>query len=407
MSKLTSRERVRKALNHEQPDLVPIDFGAMRSTGISAIAYNNLKDYLEINDGETKMYDVFQQLAEPEESVLKKMGGDVVQLHRLAPAFGVKLGGWKPWQLRDGSPCLVPDDFNPHKNEQGELEIRDGDRVIAKMPEDGLYFDIVHHPLSEAWTREDIDRLNFPEITAEELEWLATEAKRLYNKTEYAILGEFGGNIFESGQMDWGYERYYLELGLKSDILKYYHQRLMEADLKNLKKYLETVGDYIDIIQFGDDLGTQQGPQVSEDMYRELIMPYHQQQFQFVRENYPGVKVFLHSCGSVYDLIPDLIEAGVEILNPVQLSARKMDPEKLKDNFGDELVFWGGGCDTQTTLNNGTVEDVKQEVARQIEILAPGGGFVFTQVHNIQANVAPEKIVALYETARSNREYPI
>jgi len=402
---MTSRTRVKMALNHQEPDMIPIDFGAMRSTGISTIAYNNLKKYLGISKGSTKMYDLFQQLAEPEKEVLEIMGGDVVQLHRMAPAFGMKLENWKPWKLQDGSNCLVPGDFNPIKNDKGELEIRDNKMVIAKMPEDGLYFDIVYRPLADARTKEDIDRFKFTEITDEELKWLEVEAKRLYYETDYAILGEFGGNIVETGQADWGYERYYLELGLRSELLDYYHQKLVETHMKNLKKYLDVVGKYIDVIQFGDDLGAQDGLQFSVGMYRDLIKPYHSKQFQFVRNNYPDVKVFLHSCGSIYDLIPDLIDAGVEVLNPIQLSAAKMDPQELKTNFGDNLVFWGGGCDTQTTLNNGTVEEVKKEVKRLIKIFAPGGGFIFTQVHNIQANVPPIKIVALYETAKQYRNY--
>lgn len=407
MPNMTSRKRVREALNHREPDMVPIDFGAMRSTGISTIAYNNLKKHLGISGDSAKMYDVFQQLAEPEREVLEIMGADVVQLHRMAPAFNAKLDSWKPWKLRNGSSCLVPEGFNPIKNNKGELEVRNEDIVLAKMPVDGLYFDPVYRPLADVKTKGDIDALDFALISDEELNWLAAEAKKLYTETDYAILGEFGGNIFEAGQSDWGYERYYLELGLKSELLSYYNKKLVETHMENLKRYLEAVGNYIDIIQFGDDLGTQQGPQISVGMYRDLIKPYHSRQYQFVRENYPDVKVFLHSCGSIYDLIPDLIEAGVEVLNPIQLSAKNMDPQKLKNNFGNDLVFWGAGCDTQTTLNNGTVEDIKNEVKRLMDIFAPGGGFIFTQVHNIQANIPPEKILALYETAKQNRNYPI
>ncbi len=166
-----------------------------------------------------------------------------------------------------------------------------------------------------------------------------------------------------------------------------------------MEKYLNAVGEYIDVIQFGDDLGTQENTQISIQMYRDMIKPYHTRLYQYVRNNFPNVKVFLHSCGAIYDLIPDLIDAGVEILNPVQLSARNMDPIKLKREFGNHLTFWGGGCDTQTTLTFGSLEDIRNEVEELIGIFAPGGGFVFTQVHNIQADISPEKIMELYNTA--------
>lgn len=401
MLEMTSRERVREALEHREPDRVPIDFGAMRATGIHAIAYNNLKKYLGIKEGQTKVCDLMQQLAEPEMNILEIMGGDVLQLHRLSLRFGIKLNeDWKPWRLSDGSDCLVPEGFNPMENEKGELEIKDGDDVIAKMPRNGLYFDKFIHPYENVKTKNDIDKIPLSEITEEELNWLEKEARKLYEETDYALLGNFGGRVFGGGGEDWGYERYYIELGLDSDLIKYYLYRLSENYLKDLKKYLECVGKYIDIIMFGDDLGSQNNSLISVDMYKKMIKPHHTKLYRYVRDNYPKVKVFLHSDGSIYNLIPELIDAGVEILNPVQISAANMDPKLLKRNFGKDLVFWGGGCNTQTTLNSGTVEDVKEEVEKLIKIFAPGGGYVFNQVHNIQANVSPEKIMAMYETAQ-------
>ncbi|MGI6113068.1 MAG: uroporphyrinogen decarboxylase family protein [Mahellales bacterium] len=407
MSQLTSRERVRMALNHKEPDKVPIDFGAMRSTGISAMGYNKLKEYLGIKGGHTKVYDILQQLAEPELEVLKIMEGDVIQLHRLEPAFGINRKSWKPGKLPDGSDCLVPEGFNPVRNEKGDLEILVDGIPVGRMPEGGFYFDVVHHPYENVQTKADIDKLPVPVITDEELEFLRAEAKKMYEETDYAILGAFGGNIFEQGQFDWGYVRYYTELALNPELIHYYHQRLADAYVVMLERYLGAVGEYIDVIQFGDDLGTQQNPQISVDMYRKMIKPYHKVQYQYVQQHYPNVKVFIHCCGSIYDLIPDLIDAGVQVLNPVQLSARNMDPVKLKKEFGKDLVFWGGGCNTQTTATFGTVEDIKEEVERYMKIFAPGGGFVFTQIHNIQANVSPEKVMAIYETAKKLRNYPV
>ena len=175
-------------------------------------------------------------------------------------------------------------------------------------------------------------------------------------------------------------------------------QRLADAACADLARYLDAVGEYIDIVQVGDDLGTQNGPQLSPRMYRRLVKPYQQQMWQFIKAR-SGLPVFLHCCGGIYPLIPDLIEAGVDILNPVQISAVGMDPVRLKAEFGRDLVFWGGGCDTQHVLPEGTPAQVADHVRRQIDILAPGGGFVFNQVHNIQANVPPENIVAMLDAA--------
>lgn len=407
MKETTSRERIRLALEHKEADMVPIDFGGMRSTGINAIGYNNLKKYLNINGGETKVYDIFQQLAEPEIEILKIMKGDVVQLHRFEPSFGINIKKWKPSKLQDGSDCIVPFDYNPVVNNKGDLEIISNNIVVARMIKVGLYFDSINHPYENVETETDIDKILVGEISDEEVEFLKKEAKRLYSETNYAILGSFGGNILEAGESDWGYENFFIQMAINPDLVHYYCERITDAYLRDLKKYLDAVGEYIDVIQFGDDLGTQQNPLISPTMYREIIKPYHKKQYEFVRNNYPHVKVFVHSCGSIYNLIPDLIDAGVEVLNPIQLSARNMDPVKLKKEFGRNLTFWGAGISTQTTATFGSLQDIKKEVESLIKIFAPGGGFVFTQVHNIQANISPEKIMAIYGTANKFRKYPI
>lgn len=402
---MNSRERIIETLYHREPDVLAIDFGGMRSTGISAIAYNKLKSYLGIKGGHTKLYDIFQQLAEPEMELLNILGGDVVQLHRYAPAFGVTIESWKSSKLQDGSDCLVPEAYNPRINEKGDAEIWDHNTIIAKMPQGGFYFDQVYHPYENVETFEDIDRIPIQRITDEELKYLELEAKRLYETTDKAILGAFGGNILEAGQLLWGYEKFYTDLALNPDLVHYWLDKLTAAYLNDLEKYLKAVGKYINVIQMGDDLGTQEAPQISGSMYREMIKPYHKRQYEYIRNNYPGVKVFLHSCGAIYDLIPDLIDAGVEVLNPVQISAKGMDPAKLKKEFGKDIVFWGGGANMQHTVNTGTIDQIKAEVKELIEIFSPGGGYVFNQVHNIQANILPEKVMAIYETALSYRKH--
>lgn len=404
MEQMTSRERILEAINHRNPDMLPIDFGAMRSTGINVVAYNNLKKYLKIKGNPVKVYDIFQQLAEPEPEVVDRLGGDVVQAHRLAPAWGISINVWKKGKLQDGSDCIVPEGYNPVANMQGDLELRDGDTVIARMPANGYYFDQVYRPYENVQTEDDIDRIPIPEITDEELKFIEAEVRYLYETTDKAILISFGGNILEAGQISWGYEKFYTDLALNPDLVHYWLNKLTDAYMRDLEKFLGAVGKYVHIIQFGDDLGTQEGLQISPNMYREMIKPYHARQYRYVRNNYPNVKVFLHSCGAIFDLIPDLIDAGVEILNPVQISAKGMNPINLKKEFGKYLTFWGGGANMQYTVNLGSIADVKKEVRELIEIFSPGGGYVFNQVHNIQSNVSPEKILAIYDTALDFRK---
>lgn len=401
---MTSRERIIAAMNHQKSDVLPIDFGGMRSTGINAMAYNHLKRYLNIEGKPAKLYDVFQQLAEPEPEVLARLGGDVAQAHRLAPAFGIKIDRWKPGKLQDGSACIVPAGYDPVLNRDGALEIRDGATVIAKMPANGLYFDQVDHPYERVETEDDIDRIAIPEMTDAELDFIEAETLALYTQTDKAILLSFGGNILEAGQINWGYEKFFMDLALNQDLVHYWLEKMTRVYLKDLERLLARVGKYIQVLQFGDDLGTQEAPQISRRMYREMIQPYHARQYQYVRNHYPAVKVFLHSCGAIFDLIPDLIEAGVEVLNPVQISAKGMDPVALKKEFGKDLTFWGGGANMQYTVNKGSLEQIQSEVKELIQIFAPGGGFVFNQVHNIQANVSPAKIMAIYDTALEFRK---
>jgi uroporphyrinogen decarboxylase len=237
------------------------------------------------------------------------------------------------------------------------------------------------------------------------LEYLQRQAEELYTTTDYGILGAFGGGVFEVGQGDFGFETYFYNLAMEPKLIHYYNERLCTAHLHDLKKYLAAVGEYIDVIQFGDDLGMQTSLQISVEMYREMIKPYQSELYSYVKKNYPHVKVFLHSCGAIVPLLPDLIDVGVEVINPVQLSAAGMDGRMLKREFGEALTFWGGGVSTQTTLVTGTAEEVANSVKENMQIFAPGGGFVFTQDHNIQADIPPEKVMAIYGTAVGCRSY--
>lgn len=401
---MTSRERIVETINHREPDVLAIDFGGMRSTGIHAMAYNKLVQYLDYDLPPAKLYDVFQQLAEPQPEVLARLGGDVVQAHMLRPAFGISIQAWKPDALLDGSPVLSPADFTPEVDAEGNRYIWQSGVRWAKNPAASLYFDQIVHPYEDAETEADIDAVPVSPLSEEELDFLEAEVKHLYETTDKAILLPFGGNIFEAGQLDFGYENFFVNLLTEPDLMHYYFNRLTDAYMDSLSRLLPRVAPYIQVLQFGDDLGTQENTQISVDTYREMIKPYHARQYQYVQNHHPEVKVFLHSCGAISTLIPDLIEAGVQVLNPVQLSAKGMDARMLKRAYGQALTFWGAGSNTQFTATYGTVGEVRRETRELIEIFAPGGGYVFTQIHNIQPNVPPENILAIYDTALAYRE---
>jgi uroporphyrinogen decarboxylase len=228
---------------------------------------------------------------------------------------------------------------------------------------------------------------------------LKAGAAELRKKSSRAIVGAFGGNLLEAGQFLFRNDNFFMLLGAEPEKAHKFLDDLVEIHLANLEKFLAAVGDSIDIIGFGDDLGMQNGPQISPHMYREFFKPRHQAMWRRAKQ-LANVKVMLHCCGGVRELLPDLIDAGLEIINPVQISCSGMDAGELKAEFGKDMVFWGGGCDTQIILPQASPDEVHQHVKRQIAALSPNGGFVFQQVHNTLANVPPANIVAMYEAVQ-------
>jgi uroporphyrinogen decarboxylase len=234
---------------------------------------------------------------------------------------------------------------------------------------------------------------------------LQNEAQRLYEETDYAILGSFGGAFLEGGQGLRGWADFMMDLAGDQGFAEALLDRLLDTYLRNVELYLDAVGDTIQIIQMGGDLGTQAGPQLRPQLYYEVIQPRQKALWGRIHELAPGVAVFLHCCGGIYDLIPGIIDAGCDVLNPVQINAKGMEPERLKREFGDRLCFWGGGCDTQQVLPFGTPEEVYEHTRRNVEILKPGGGFVFCQVHNVLAHVPPENVVAMFDAVHDSWDY--
>ena len=397
---MNARTRVITALQHQEPDRVPVDLGAMMSTGIMGIAYNELKTHLGIHGGRTRMYDLGQQLAEPEPEVLQRIGADVLPLLISEPK------AWKPSTLPDGSPCEVPTWFTPERQPDGSQVLRDAEgHVVSRMPPGGYYFDGVYHPLADVQSIHELEQYPFyTPIDQATLDDLHARAKHLYETTEYALMLNGAGSLYEWAQTLRGWDVFMMDLAGDPAFAGALLAKLADAHIRRMEQVLPAVEGYIQAIQVGDDLGMQSGPQISPRLYRKVVKPWHKELYQYIHQH-TDAKLFLHTCGSVYAFIPDLIEIGVDILNPVQVSAKDMDTRQLKREFGKDITFWGGGCDTQHVLPFGTPAEVKDEVKRRIDDLAPGGGFVFTQVHNIQAGVPVENIVAMYEAVQEFGHY--
>lgn len=407
---MTSRDRILAALNHQETDRLPIDLSGHRSSGIAAMAYRHLREYLGLPKRPIRVYDPIQQLAIVDEDVLQRFQVDTIELGR---AFALEDQYWADWVLPDGTPCLMPAWAKPER-ENGDwvLHSKPSRKVIARMPEGVWYFEQSNFPFLE---KEDLERV---EAELAECMWsavgsppgpitagvageplLVEGARRLRQQTGRAIIGLFGGNLLELGQWFYRNDNFFMLLAGEPERAHRFLDKLMEIHLRNLDRFLRTVAPHIDIIMFGDDLGMQSGPQVSPAMYREYFKPRERTMWQLVKQRAPHLKIQLHCCGGVRELLADLIDAGLDAINPVQITCRGMDAAGLKRDFGGRLTFWGGGCDTRDVLIHGTPAQVREHVRRLVEIWRPGGGYVFQQVHNILADVPPANVVAMYDAA--------
>ncbi len=408
----THRERVMMAVNHRVPDRVPIDLGAHRSSGIMAIAYNKLKQHLGITSGDIYVYDFIQQLAIVEPAVLDRFGIDTIELGR---GYSLAPEDWRDWVLPDGTPCKIPAFIHPERvGDEWHVYQEDG-TLLATQKSSCLYFEQVCYPLalSDDQTFEHLEEdkrhsmwmsiVSPPaEITLDQegMARLAAGAGALRASTDRAIIGLFGANLLEAGQMMFRNDNFLYMMAAEPQRVHRFMDRLLEDYLDQLDKYLATVGPYIDVINFGDDLGMQTGPQISPRMYWEFIQPREKAMWQRVKQ-ISNVKIMLHSCGGLYPLIPGLIEAGLDILQPVQTTCYQMEPERLKREFGKDLCFWGGGSNTRDVLPRGTPAEVARDVRERVSVFAPGGGFVFAAIHNIMADVPPENIVAMFDAVNA------
>ncbi|MEA3463178.1 MAG: uroporphyrinogen decarboxylase family protein [Bacteroidota bacterium] len=376
---MTSRERVLAALNFETPDRVPIDLGGFQS-GIHKRAYVELLNYLG-KEEEIEMLDPVQQLVRPSEEILEMLRVDFRYVTAKGP------------ETFDGT---IRQDFR-----KGELwhDLRDEFGVVWSMPDkQQLYMDISYHPLAEA-NLEDIDSYPFPDgADPSRFKGVREEVLNIRKKTPYAVSTGIGGVVYETCWYMRGLERWFMDMMENPSFCEALLDRVLKFWLEYYTGFMKEIGDIIDVVMIGDDLAGQNGPLFPPEFYRSVVKPRQKKLVQHIR-SLTNAKIWYHSCGAVVEYIPDLLDNGIDILNPVQITAQGMDPEFLKKRFGEELVFWGGGIDSQHILPFVSPEEVKSNVQANMEAFKAGGGYVFNNVHNIQAGVPPENILAMYEAA--------
>lgn len=382
---MRSRERVLRALNHQEPDHIPIDLGATIVSSIVKKSYVELKDFLRMPVEQITMLDYIQQLPYVDEALLQRFGVDfrLVQLPAAtAPELSIfEEGDYFAFIDRWGSKLHMP-------------------------KEGGLYFDWVDFPIKES-SMQALDQYQWPRPDPPELQArLGAQARYLFENTDYALVGSgvIGGGIFEQPARTMGMENFLMALVAEPRFADRLMEQITDIYIESCNAYLDQVGRYIQVFTCWDDVCTQNGWMVRPDTYRKMVKPKEKRLVEAIRKK-TNAKIFFHGCGAVFDLIPDLIDVGFDIVNPVQVSARGMDTKKLKAQYGKDIVFWGGGVDTQHVLPFGTPQEVADEVKRRIDDLAPGGGFVFAPIHNIQAFVPPQNIVTMYDTALEYGQY--
>ncbi len=423
---MNSRQRVQLALNHKEPDRVPLDLGGSAVTGMHVSSVYKLRQALELDEPGTpvKIVEPYQLLGEIKPDLMEALGVDIIGLGSQKTLFGFKNEEWRPWTFFDGTPTLVPAGFNTIPEPNGDiLMYPEGDPTAppsGHLPKNGWYFDtIVRQPEIDDKTLKIEDNLEeFGPISDAELDYFQKTVGQVDRETDKGILANFGGTAFGDIALvpaPWlkypkgirAIDEWYMSTISRRDFVYRVFERQCEIGLANLEKIFAITGNRIDAVMVtGTDFGTQRGPFISVKAYRNLYRPFHEAVNGWIH-SHTTWKTFIHSCGSVRALIPDFIAAGFDILNPVQTSAAQMGSEGLKRDFGDQITFWGGGVDTQHTLPDGTPQDVSDEVRQRLKTFGKGGGFIFNTIHNVQPRIPAENLLALYQTVKRDGNYPL
>jgi hypothetical protein len=406
------RERLVATLNHKQPDRIPIDFGGTAVTGVHVSCVAALRDYYGLEKRPVRVHEPFQMLGLMEDDLQEAMGLDVEGVFSRNTMFGFPAEKWKSWQF-NGQEVLVPEKFNTTIDANGDTLIYpEGDTTVpasGRMPRGGYFFDCIvrQEPIDEGKLNPEDNMEEFTLIPQEDIDHLVRSTQKAW-ATGRGVIAGFGGSAFgdialvpapflkhPKGIRD--VTEWYVSTSSRQEYIHKVFEHECEIAIKNLERIHKAVGDKVHaVFVCGTDFGTQTSAFCSVKTFRNLYFPYYKQVNDWIH-SHTSWKTFKHSCGAVSKFLPSFIEAGFDILNPVQCSATGMEPEQLKADFGDQLVFWGGGVDTQKTLPFGTPAEVREQVLRRCEIFAPGGGFVFNSIHNVQAATPMENIVAMID----------
>jgi hypothetical protein len=413
---MNSRERLQTTLSHKTPDKITVDFGATPVTGIHVLTIKRIRDYYGLENIPVKVTEPYQMLGEVDAELMDLLGVDVVGLNPRNNIFGFENNNWKEFRTWWGQEVLVPGNFKTMTDENGDLLLfPEGDTGVppsAKMPSSGYFFDTIirQQPFEDSMLRVEDNLEEFKPISEEDLAYWANQIKGASNNGK-GIIANFGGTAlgdialvpapflrYPKGIRD--IQEWYMSSLMRPDFLKEIFDRQTDIALENLKKLYKLIGNNIDVVYMcGNDFGTQLSTFCDVPTFRDLYMPYYRKMNDWIHKN-TGWKTFKHSCGAIESLIESFIDSGFDILNPVQINAAGMNPRILKEKYGDRIVFWGGGADTQKVLPFGTPAEVRKQVTELCEIFSQQGGFVFNTVHNIQANVPVENVVAMIETLK-------
>ncbi|MBN1783144.1 methyltransferase [bacterium] len=410
------KERIKQALNHSQPDRVPVDFGGTGQTGMHVSCVEALRNYYGLGKKQVKVIEPYQMLGEIDDELIDIIGIDTRPVDIGNTMFGFRNENWKEWKTPWEQNVLVAGDFNTMKDENGDILIYpQGDRSVApsaKMPKSSFFFDALNRqgPIEDSNLNPEDNTEEFNVIGTEDISrWKRVIEANRHN--ENALVGNIGGTAFgdvalipavqlkhPKGIRD--VEEWYISTLTRRDYIHRMFETQSEIAIQNLSVLAPVIRDAVDVVFIcGTDFGTQNSTFCSVETYESIWMPYYRKVNDWIHEN-TSWKTFKHCCGSIKSLIPSLIKSGFDILNPVQYNAANMDCRQLKDEYGDQIVFWGGGVDTQKILPFGTPGEVRTAVLRQCEIFARDGGFVFSSVHNVQANTPVENIVAMIDAVK-------
>lgn len=401
---MNSRKRVIAAIERSDLDRIPIDFGGTAVSTILAEAYDKLLKKLNIHK-DVRIADTSQLFVYVDEEIVDLYNADVIPLYPLRDFMGVRRDrGWKDWLTpHDETPVKISKDFNP-KRMDDDSYIWETGGYIYRLPSGGFYFDSIKSPLENADTVRDIAKYEIPVMDDEEKEWYGRMAGKLRRETDKFIVADIVGGWTDIAGPMMGNANFYMATVANKPVVHALMEKLNEVWKKRVDILTKVAGENVDAIIMYNDLGTEKGGMYSPQTVKEMFIPYIRDFYDYVR-NISNYYIILHSCGSIYEYIPALIDAGVNILNPVQVGAANMEPEKLKREFGRHITFWGGAVDPQHVLASKSPEEVSEYSIHYTEVFKEGGGFVFTQPHNIQPGVPPENVIALYEAGNEHGKY--